>query len=66
VDEVTLPSADARDDDELPIPLLHDAALSDVLNSDIGDTALGHSLRRLLNDLNHPEEAISAFGNVVQ
>jgi FXSXX-COOH protein len=66
VDEVTLSPADTRDDDELPIPRLHDAALSEVLRSDIGDTALGHALRRLLNDLNHPQEAISAFGNVTE
>jgi hypothetical protein len=62
VDEI-MPPARTRDD-ELSIPRLHNAALSEVLSSDIGNTALGQALRRLLSNLDQPQEAISAFGNI--
>jgi FXSXX-COOH protein len=64
VDEVALPEADDDRDGELPIPRLHDVALSSVFCCDIGDTVLGHALRRMLADLDNPQEAYAAFGNV--
>lgn len=53
-------------DDEVSLLAVHDLRLSEFLRSDAVDTPLGHAVRRLVRDLDEPQEAIAAFGSYVE